>query len=86
MGSTHFFLKKIQKMKKIVKIVAFRGNSGNSGGDGGGDGVLNSNHRGTGRGKTSGDLGERVPRVPRGIPICIVFSMIYLPLILSNTR
>ena len=55
-------------MKKIVKIVAFRGNSGNSGGDGGGDGVLNYNHRGTGRGKTAGDLGERVPRVPRGIP------------------
>ena len=55
-------------MKKIVKIVAFRGNSGNSGGDGGGDGVLNSNHRGTGRGKTAGDLGERVPWVPRGIP------------------
>ena len=51
-------------MKKIVKIVAFRGNSGNSGGDG----VLNSNHRGTGRGKTAGDLGERVPRVPHGIP------------------
>ena len=68
MGSTHFFLKKIQKMKKIVKIVAFRGNSGNSGGDGGGDGVLNSNHRGTGWGKTARDLGERVPRVPRGIP------------------
>jgi hypothetical protein len=56
-------------MKKIVKIVAFRGKSGNSGGDGVGDGVLNSNHRGTGRGKTAGDLGERVPRVPRGIPI-----------------
>ena len=53
-------------MKKIVKIVAFRGNSGNSGGDG----VLNSNHRGTGRGKTAGDLGERVPWVPRGIPKC----------------
>ena len=65
MGSTHFFLKKIQKMKKIVKIVAFWGNSGNSGGDGGGDGVLNSNQRGTGRrGKTTGDLGERVPWVP----------------------
>jgi hypothetical protein len=31
--------------------------------------VLNSNHRGTGRGKTAGDLGERVPRVPRGIPM-----------------
>ena len=55
-------------MKKIVKIVAFRGKSGNSGGDGVGDGVLNSNHRGTGRGKTAGDLGERVPRVPLGIP------------------
>ena len=57
-------------MKKIVKIVAFRGNSGNSGGDGGGDEVLNYNCRGTGRGKTAGDLGERVPRGPRGIPIC----------------
>ena len=55
-------------MKKIVKIVAFRGNLGNSGGDGGRDGVLNSNHWGTGRGKTAGDLGERVLRVPRGIP------------------
>ena len=55
-------------MKKIVKIVAFWGNSGNSAGDGGGDGVLNFNHRGTGRGKTAGDLGERVPWVPRGIP------------------
>ena len=54
-------------MKKIVKIVAIRGNSGNSGG--GGDGLLNSNHRGTGRGKTAGDLGERVPLVPLGIPI-----------------
>ena len=46
-------------MKKIVKMVAFWGISGNSGGDGGGDGVLNSNHRGTGRGKMAGDLGER---------------------------
>ena len=63
-----FFLKKIQNLKKIVKTVAFRGDSGNSGGDGGGDGVLNSNQRGTGRGKTAGDLGEWVPRVPRGIP------------------
>ena len=51
-------------MKRIVKIVAFQGSSGNSGRDGGGDGVLNSNHQGTGRGKTAGDLGERVPRVP----------------------
>ena len=57
----HFFVKKIKKMKKIVKIVAFRGISGNSGGDGGGDGVLNSNHRGTGRRKTAGDHGEGVP-------------------------
>ena len=56
-------------MKKIVKIFAFRGNSGNSGGDGDGDGLLNSNHRGMGRGKTTGDLEERVPWVPRGIPI-----------------
>ena len=55
-------------MKKIVKIVAFRGNLGNSGGDRGGDGVLNSNHRGTGRGKTAGDLSEWVPWVPLGIP------------------
>ena len=60
-------------MKKIVKIVAYRGNSGNSGGDGGGDRVLNSNHRGTRRGKTARDLGERVPWVPRGIPICSYF-------------
>ena len=66
MGITHFFVKKFKKMKKIVKIVAFRGNSGNSGGDG----ALNSNHRGTGRGKTAGDLGERVPQVPLGIPSC----------------
>ena len=58
--------KKFKKMKKIVKIVAFRGNSGNSGGDGGGE--LNSNHRRTGRGKMAGDLGERVPWVPSGIP------------------
>ena len=62
-----FFKEKFKKMKKIVKIVAFRGISGNSVGDGGG--VQNSNHRGTGRGKMAGDLGERVPRVPRGIPI-----------------
>ena len=68
MGISHFFVKKFKKMKKIVKIVAFRGISGNSGGEGGGDGVLNSNHRGTGRGKMAGDLGERVPRVPLGIP------------------
>ena len=53
MGITHFFVKKFKKMKKIVKTVAFRGNSGNSGGDG----VLNSNQRGTGQGKTAGDLG-----------------------------
>ena len=44
------------------KIFTFLGNSGNGGGDGGGDGVLNSNHRGTGLGKTAGDLGERIPR------------------------
>ena len=73
MGISHFFVKKFKKMKKIVKIVAFRGISGNSGGDGGGDGVLNSNPRGTGRGKTTGDLGERVPWVPRGIPIPVCF-------------
>ena len=64
MGITHFFVTKFKKMKKIVKIVAFRGNSGNSGGDG----LLNSNHWGTGRGKMAGDLGERVPWVPLGIP------------------
>ena len=56
-------------MKKIVKIIAFRGNSGKSGGDGGRDGVLNSNHQGTGRGKTAGDLEKQVPWFPRGIPI-----------------
>ena len=63
-GGYIFFKKKFKKMKKIVKIVAFWGNSGNSGGDG----VLNSNHRGTGRGKMAEDLGERVPQVPLGIP------------------
>ena len=63
MGITHVFVKKI---KKIVTIVTFRGNSGN----GGRGGVLNSNHRGMGQGKTAGDLGERVPWVPRGIPNC----------------
>ena len=55
-------------MKKIVKIVALPGNSGNSGGVGGGDGLLNSNHRGTGRGKTARDLEERGPWVTLGIP------------------
>ena len=74
-------------MKKIVKIVAIRGNSGNSGGDGGGDRVLNFNHQQMGRGKTAGDLGERVPWVPRGIPdiislhlsaLCIYHSSTYL--------
>ena len=79
-GEHAFFLKKIQNLKKVVKIVAFQGNSGNSGGDG----VLNSNQRGTGRGKTVGDLGEWVPRVPRGIPnhgynrsILCIFSKTY---------
>ena len=63
MEITQFFVKKFKKMKKIVKIVAFRGNSGNSG-------VLNSNHRGTGLGKTTRELEERVPRIPLGIPSC----------------
>jgi hypothetical protein len=67
-GISHFFVKKFKKMKKIVKTVAIRGISGNNGGDGGGDGVLNSNLRGTGRVKMAGDLGERVPWVPLGIP------------------
>jgi hypothetical protein len=66
-GITHLFVKEFKEIKKIVKIVASRGNSGNSGRDG--DGVLNSNHRGTGQGKMAGVLEERVPRVPRGIPI-----------------
>ena len=52
-------------MKKIVKIVAYRGNSEKSGGDG----VPNSNHRETGRGKTAGDLRDWVPRDPLGIPM-----------------
>ena len=64
--------KSFKKMKKIVKIVAFRGNSGNSGGDR--DEVLNTNHRGTGLGKMARDLGKRVPRVPRGIPMWEGFS------------
>ena len=55
-GEHAFFFLFFQNSKKIVKIVAIRGISGNSGGDGGGDGVLNSNHRGTGRGKMAGDL------------------------------
>ena len=42
----------------------FSGTPGNSGGDG----EANYISRGSGRGKTAGDLGERVPRVPRGIP------------------
>ena len=64
-------------MKKIVKIVAFWGILENSSGDGVGYGVLNSNHQGTGRGKTAGDLKERVPRVPRGIPTCAVYVQIF---------
>ena len=63
-GEHAFFSEKFQNLKKIVKIVAIRGNSGNSGGDR----VLNSNQRGTGRGKTTGDLRERVPWVSCGIP------------------
>ena len=65
-------------MKKIVKIVAFRGNSGNSGGDRGGDRALHSNYWGTGQGKTAGDLGERVPRVPLGIPRYILTFLLFL--------
>ena len=63
-GITHLFVNKNQKTKKIVKIVAFQGNPGKNRGDG----VLNSNHRGTGQGKTNVDLGERVPWVPRRFP------------------
>ena len=37
--------------------------------------MLNSNHRGTGRGKTARDLGERVPWVPHGIPNLYVFGI-----------
>ena len=55
-GITHFFVKNQENCQNSC----FSGELG--------DGVLNSNHRGTGRGKTAGDLGERVPRVPRGIP------------------
>ena len=33
------------------------GNSWNNGGDGGGDGLLNSNHQGTGRGKAASGNG-----------------------------
>ena len=72
MGITHIFvkeIKKIQKIVKIVKIVAFGGNSWSICGDGGGEGMLNSNHRGTVQGKMPGDPGELVPLVPRSIPI-----------------
>ena len=72
--------KKFKKMKKIVKIVAFWGNSGNSDGDG----VLNSNHRGTGRGKMDGDLGERVPRVPIGIPYYSLLGSILKTIFLTR--
>ena len=65
-GNHAFFEKMFKKMKIYVKIVAFRGDSGNSGRDG--DGLLNFNHWGTGRGKMAGNLKERVPRVPLGIP------------------
>ena len=63
-GITHLFVNKNQQIKKIVKIVAFQGILRENRGDG----LLNSNHRGTGQGKTNGDLGERVPWVPCRIP------------------
>ena len=55
-------------------------------------GVLNSNHRGTGRGKMAGDLRERVPRVPHGIPNCrwqnlwIILRMHIVPWYLQKIR
>ena len=55
-------------MKKIVKIAAFRGNSENSGGNGGEDGVLNSNHRGTGWGKNGQGPRKMGSSGSRGIP------------------
>ena len=61
-GFTVLFFKKSQES-------CFSGTSGNSGGNGGGEGEANYISRGSSRGKTAGDLGERVPRVPRGIPI-----------------
>jgi hypothetical protein len=63
-GITHLFVKNFKKFQKIVKIVAFRGNSGNRGGDVGKDGVLNSNHRGTGQGKMAGTVGNGFLRFP----------------------
>ena len=54
-GFTVLFFKKSQES-------CFSGTSGNSGGNGGGEGEANYISRGSGRGKTAGDLGERVPR------------------------
>ena len=62
-GDHTFFCRKIQKNEEICQNGCFLRNSGNSGGNG----LLNSNHCGKGQGKTSGDLGEQVPWVPRGI-------------------
>ena len=43
----------------------------------GGNGMLNSNHWGTGQGETAGNLGEWVSQVTRGIPTSggILFDM-----------
>ena len=71
MEITHFCVKKFKEMKKIVKIVAFQGNTGNSDGDG----VLNSNHRGTGR--------EKNCRGPRGTGS---FGFPWHPYSISNTE
>ena len=60
----HAFKKKGQENEANCQNSCFRGNSGNSVGDR----ALNSNRRETERGKTAGDLKERVLWVPLGIP------------------
>ena len=65
----------------MVKIVTSPGNSGNNGGDWSRDGLLNSNHWGTGWGKTAGDLGERVPWVPRGTQRTKITEKVHKPLL-----
>ena len=64
MGITHFFVKKVQGNKENCQNSCFSGELRESGGDG----VLNADQRGKGRGKPAGDLREQVPRVPLGIP------------------
>ena len=73
MGITHLFVKKFKKFKKIVKIVTSPGNSGNNDRDRGGDGLLNSNHLGTGWGKRPGTSGNGFLGFPLASLVIIIF-------------